>query len=183
MSLRSNFQLNRYSLEVRLVDESDAEFIVSLRTSSKAQKFISLTENDVNQQREWISEYKKREMSGNEYYFLYSIKGISIGVSRIYNIYEGSFTSGSWIFLNTAPSGTAIVASIIGKEIAFEILGLEKDFSVIHKDNKNVIRFHKMFEPQLTGDDKNNNYYVLTKENFMKHKDKIIGLCVDLTHK
>ena len=182
MKILSDFFLTRYGIDVRLVNESDAEFIIGLRTNSKAAQFISFTSDDANKQREWIASYKQREAVGKEYYFLYSYKNIPIGVSRVYNIQHHSFTSGSWIFLRSAPPGSAIIGGIIGKEIAFETLGLDYDIADIRKDNKNVIRFHKMFEPQLTGEDDAYYYYKLTKENFLKNKNKIIKLCSPINH-
>ena len=47
IKLSSDFNLDKYGLHVRLVNEDDAEFIVSLRTDPKLSRFIHDTGNDV----------------------------------------------------------------------------------------------------------------------------------------
>ena len=84
--LNSNFKLEKYGLEVRFVEEKDAQFILGLRTDSRLGRYISETSLDVLQQVEWIRNYKLREERRKEYYFIYSYEGESVGVNRIYNI-------------------------------------------------------------------------------------------------
>ena len=50
----------RYGLHYRLVNETDAEFIVGLRTDNKLKRFISSTERSIERQIEWTKEYKEK---------------------------------------------------------------------------------------------------------------------------
>ena len=44
--LNSNFKLEKYGLEVRFVEEKDAQFILGLRTDSRLGRYISETSLD-----------------------------------------------------------------------------------------------------------------------------------------
>ena len=67
IKLPSDFETDRYGLHVRLVREEDAEFIVKLRTDPKLGRYIHATDNNVEKQRKWIRDYKKRENDGIQY--------------------------------------------------------------------------------------------------------------------
>ena len=69
--LPENFQIEKYGLSVRLVNEDDAELIIKLRTDPVLGKYIHATSPDIEQQRAWIRAYKKRESEGLEYYFIF----------------------------------------------------------------------------------------------------------------
>jgi hypothetical protein len=86
--LPENFTLERYGLQVRLVNEGDAEFIVALRTDPRLSRYIHETSPSIEAQKEWIGNYKKREAQGLDYYFMFSVNGLRQGVARIYDITE-----------------------------------------------------------------------------------------------
>ena len=104
-----DFEITKYGLHCRLVNESDAAFIVQLRTDAKRSRFIHETDNDVNKQVEWIRNYKQREADGLEYYFIYDINGEPFGVYRIYNIFDDHCTEGSWVCLPIEDSSKIIL--------------------------------------------------------------------------
>lgn len=174
----SDFFIERYGLQARLVNEDDAEFIVDLRTNPQLNQYINNTSSDVNKQKEWIADYKKREELGVEYYFIIQLEGIPIGTGRIYNIENNKFVSGSWVFSPNAPVGASVLGSIICKEIAYEELNLERDIADIRKDNKRVIRYNMSYEPIITGEDEENIYLEFSKEKFNQIKLKHISQCI-----
>ena len=53
--------IEKYGLFLKFVDEDDADFILKLRTNKEKSKYISLTNNDLELQKEWIRKYKDRE--------------------------------------------------------------------------------------------------------------------------
>lgn len=178
--LPSDFQGERYGYCYRLVNEEDAAFIVKLRTNPKVKNFLHKTSSDIESQKEWIREYKKREREGLEYYFIYEKEGIPCGVNRIYNIQEdGTFTSGSLVFDDDAPFEAVVAATMIEREIAFETLDLEYSYSAdgVHVDNKRVIKFSKLFGTVFTGQIETEQGIFLTggtkKEDFLKCASKI----------
>ena len=51
----------KYDIELSLVTEEDAQFILDLRTDASKSRFISKTDYNIDVQKNWIKEYKKRE--------------------------------------------------------------------------------------------------------------------------
>jgi len=167
--------INKLGIYLRLVELTDAEFILSLRTNPDLSRFLSYTPNDIEKQRNWIAQYKTKEEKNEEFYY---IAGISdkklLGTSRIYNIDKESFEIGSWLFSADTPDGIAIKTDIICRQMAFE--GLNASFCrfEVRKMNKTVVRYHLGYNPILKGEDELNFYYELSKENFYQHANKLL---------
>lgn len=181
--LGSDFAIERYGLAVRLVNEDDAEFIVSLRNDPLKSRFIGKTSSKIADQINWIREYKNRESIGNDYYFIYEYCGKRAGVNRIYNINSDSFIHGSWIFSNDVPPFCSLAAAIIAREIAFEQLSLkiENDTAGIHESNTGVLKFAEFMGEIFDGeriDSEMGCFKIghITKEDFYKNHDKILRL-------
>ena len=184
MRLHTDFTFEKYGLKLRLVNENDADFIIRLRTNPRLNRFLHPTSPDIEKQKEWISNYKLRESKGIDYYFIFYSNNQPVGLNRIYNIEENSFTSGSWIFDPDSPTESSISSALITRIIAFDILGKEIEYSHdgCHIDNKKVLRFNLMLGLQITGtrDDSIGTFYTLsmTKADFYKNKpiiEKLIG--------
>ena len=170
--LPEDFLLDRYGIHVRFVDESDAEFIVGLRTDAQRGQFISKTGGDVENQREWIRDYKKRERQGTDYYFMFETPaGERLGVSRIYEIKKETFQTGSWVFKKDAPFGAAMLGDIICHEIAFELFPDGVNLHDIKKANLPVNKYADNFNPTFIFETELTRYYINTRENYLKHKD------------
>ena len=177
IKLPSDFETDRYGLHVRLVLEEDAEFIVKLRTDARLGRYIHATAKDVEKQREWIREYQKREAAGAEYYFVFeTAAGNPLGVYRLYEITEESFTSGSWIFLSDAPLGASMVAFIIAREIAWELVPNAVNLYDIKKANTSVLQFTGTFEPKMIRETEDTLYFENTKDDFEEHKTPILRM-------
>ena len=71
MILPEDFTMEKYGLFARFVNESDAEFIVKLRTDPVLGKWIHSTDSDIENQKQWLREYKERERNGLDYYFIF----------------------------------------------------------------------------------------------------------------
>ena len=84
MLCEKDFPMKRYGISVRLVEEDDAEFILKLRTNRKLSRYLHKTDADIEKQIQWIRNYKKRELEGTEYYFLFYNDLQKIGVSYIF---------------------------------------------------------------------------------------------------
>ena len=175
--LPQNFTLDRYGLQVRLVNENDAEFIVSLRTDPRLSRYIHETSPDIEQQKQWIRNYKIREEQGLDYYFLFSIDNQPQGLARVYNITEDSFTQGSWIFSPQAVLGASVLGNIISSEIGFEFLEKKVEYTDARRDN-NTHRYVKSFNPEIINADEENIYYKILPEKFNHGKQKLISQAV-----
>jgi len=180
--LPSNFELDRYGLHCRLVNEGDAEFIVKLRTDPVLSRYIHATDANVDKQKEWIREYKKREAAGEDYYFIFFADNKPMGLFRLYSIHDNKFTAGSWLCEPGSTTEQVTATAIIIREIGFEVLGyeIEDAYDGVHVDNKQVYRFNKMIGLEETGriQDVKGEYITmrLTKERFETHKKKLLKL-------
>lgn len=166
--------LSNYNIKLRLVEETDASFIIALRTDCLKSRFISPTDLDVEKQKAWIREYKKREKTGNEFYFVaIDQDNIEFATYRIYNKSENSIEIGSFVSkpLYSKPINV-IKVDIILKEFVFSSLGYNQLNFEVRKGNKSVINYHKKFNPDLIDEDELNYYFTLNKENFLSAKSK-----------
>lgn len=174
--LPHDFTIYRYGLHVRLVQESDAQFILSLRTNEKLSRYLHATNNDLDAQVKWIQEYKKREEKGIDYYFIYSHEGKDFAVNRIYNIEQNQGTGGSWICKPGTEVEHSIATLLIMRDILFETLELEYDIFDVRKGNKNVQKTHKLMGAKQTGETELDYLYSLNKDAYMTQKSMIIDL-------
>lgn len=178
--LPENFTIERYGLIVRLVEEKDAGFILSLRTNPKLSRYIHNTDDSLDKQRQWIRDYKKRELEDKDYYFIYYYEGKPIGVNRIYDIHDSWATGGSWVCLPGCDPQQSIATSMILREIMFEVLNLEEDRFDVRKGNRMVIKAHKMFGAHVTGESDEDYYFSLSKNSYFNNRQRFIEmLCLD----
>ena len=171
--LPENFTLERYGLQVRLVNEDDAEFIMTLRTDIRLSRYIHETSPNVEDQKQWIRDYKRREAQGLDYYFMFSVNNVRQGVARIYNITEDSFTQGSWVFSPDAVLGASVLGNIISSEMGFEFLDKKIVYSDARREN-NTHRYVRSFNPEVIKTDEESIYYKILPENFNQGKQKFI---------
>lgn len=166
--------IKRYGIVIRSVEISDAEFILKLRTDKELGRFISPTSPNFEDQVNWIQEYKIREKAGLEYYFIaQDLLDNRYGTIRLYNFDDHSFEIGSWLFRSDSPIGMAVKAHFIGFEIGFEILNKKYSRFEIRKKNEGVLKYMENFETTLVGENELNYYYILSKENFYRCRNKL----------
>ena len=168
--LGEDFRLCRYGIDTRLVIETDAEFILSLRTDTYHTRFIHSTDNDLEKQIEWIRSYKEREKEGREYYFIYSKDDEPMGLSRAYNIFEYYCSSGSWLCKpNNAPQAS-LATYLLMHDIMFQDLELDLSIFDVRKDNKKVWRLHESFGAMRIGESDIDFYFTLFKNDYFEKK-------------
>ncbi len=174
--LPQDFQLKRYGVDVRLVEEKDAEFILSLRTDEKLARFLHKTDNDINKQIEWIKAYKEREKQGIDYYFIYFYQDIPYALNRIYDITEQQCTGGSWISKPGTNVEQTMATMLIARDIMFEELEIKQDMFDVRKGNKQVQKIHKMMGAKQVGETELDYLYSMNEEDYYKGKENIIRL-------
>ncbi len=159
---------------MRLVEESDAEFIVDIRTDSSKSKFISFTNSNIEEQKKWIREYKNREKAEEEFYYIaIDENDEKFATYRLYNKNNNSIEVGSFVskpFYKIALN--VIKVDVILKTYVFEVLGYNSLNFEVRKNNKSVIIYHNKFKPQLTKEDDLNYYFKLEKDSFFANKNK-----------
>jgi RimJ/RimL family protein N-acetyltransferase len=131
-------------------------------------RFLSKVTDDVEAQRAWLAEYRSREESGSEYYFVVEdAKSLeAMGVVRVYDVAAGAFEWGSWIMKDGAPPSSAIESALGVYEFAFGHLGLQASRFKVFKVNERVVEFHRRFGARETGEDEENVYFELTAEAY-----------------
>ncbi|TQR33747.1 N-acetyltransferase [Campylobacter sp. MIT 99-7217] len=171
--LNQSFPISSKSINMRLVQVSDASFILELRSNVNKNKFLSPTTQTLKAQEEWIYTYKQREKENKEFYFVIESKsGEKLGVVRTYDFRDNSFCWGSWIIKDEAPADTAIQSVLQIYIFAFEILGFEQSHFDVRKQNSKVIAFHKRFGAKIIREDEDNFYFIFLKKDFEITKTK-----------
>jgi len=159
------FRLESNSIRMRFVEEKDAEFILSLRLDPKYNSFISKVNNDVVEQRAWISRYKILEDSKSEFYFIIErLDGTPCGTVRVYDLTPDSFCWGSWILNKNKTRYSAIESAMLVYEFGFSNLGFKKSHFDVMKENQNVINFHKKLGAEIVDEDDNNFYFEINEK-------------------
>jgi RimJ/RimL family protein N-acetyltransferase len=162
------------SIKIRLVEENDAEFILSLRLNEEYNKFLSMVTADIVQQRSWIRNYKKDEALGKQFYFIIeNLNGLPCGTVRVYDFKKDSFCWGSWILNENKTRFAALESSFLVYEFGFKKLGFNKSHFDVMKGNEKVISFHEKMGAKKVGEDDENYYYEILKEDVEKSKKRL----------
>lgn len=157
---------------LRLVEVRDAEFICDLRADSTLNRHLSKTSTKVEDQREWIENYKIREADGKEFYFVIVADALPRGVVRMYDFRESprSFCWGSWILKQPSPPGLAIYTTVLMYELGFEALGFEQSHFDVRKENEKVARFHLRCGANEVGETNTDRLFVFHSDNWPEFK-------------
>lgn len=159
---------------LRLVNEDDAEFICSLRNDEKLNTYISKSTADINAQKEWIQNYKNKELDNKEYYFIICRldNHSPIGTVRLYDFQEDpkSFCWGSWILNEDKTKYAAVESALLVYEAGFAFLGFEQSHFEVMKGNDKVHSFHLKMGAQKVSEDETNVYYVFPKKKYEENK-------------
>lgn|SRR5574344_217253 len=174
--IEHDFEMDQYGLHVRLVNENDAEFILSLRTDPILTKYLHETENNLTKQLEWIRAYKKREEVGLDYYFIYSYENHNIGVNRIYNITNNTATAGSWVCKKGLDIEQVVPSLLILRNIIFDVLEKEKDLFQVSKGNNHVLKLHKMMGATIIMENEEEYLLELKKDVYRSKRDYLVEL-------
>ena len=157
---------------LKLVDVSDAPFILSLRTNSSVNEYVSVVDNDLDKQKEWIKKYKEREFIGSEYYFIIKNEFEFLGTIRIYDIDNNQFSWGSWMVNSCAPIKTALESMLNIYYIAFDVLKFKVAKIEVRNKNNKVLSIHKKIGARIIKEDVIDTFLELTKDDFYKNKKK-----------
>lgn len=161
---------------LRLVEQSDAEYIWKLRTDSRYNTHLSPVSGTPDDQRRWIEGYKKKESSGRDYYFIILRRDdrTPCGTIRIYDIENESFTWGSWILDENKPAKAALDSALQIYSIAFDVLKLKKSVFDVRKDNARTLAFHDRFGAIRTGETESDILFELPKSLFVGIRDRFL---------
>jgi RimJ/RimL family protein N-acetyltransferase len=172
-----NEAINGNLIDIRSVNENDAEFILKLRTNEKLSKYINKTENNIEKQKIWIKKQLKKE--GDFYFIALDNDENPMGLASIYNIDNNDMAEfGRWISKGNQIQNLEMV--VLLHDLAFFNLGIKELYYVIVKENKKVINFWKRFGAEQKLEYNNGIFdiiqYNLKKENYIKIRENQINL-------
>jgi hypothetical protein len=121
---------------------NDAEFILSLRRDKIKGKFLSYTENDLEQQIRWLEAYSKD--NSQIYFIIKDLESNKVGTVRLYDQQGNSFCWGSWIVRDGSPIYYSIESALMVYFFA-KSLGFTESHFDVRKENVSVWKFHERF--------------------------------------
>ncbi len=164
------------TIQMRFVNEADADFILSLRMDSRYNQFLSDVVPSVQAQKEWIRKYKVEEKDKKQFYFIIEkIDGTPCGTVRIYDLRKDSFCWGSWILNENKTRYAALESAFLVYQFGFDILGFKKSHFDVRKGNERVISFHEKMGAIKTNESDDDYYFEITKDAVLKFKEKLQG--------
>lgn len=170
------FELEGPTIYLRLVKEEDASFICSLRNNEKLNAHLSQSSPYIEDQRQWILDYKDREAKEQEFYFIIYRKSddLPIGTVRLYDFRKNpkSYCWGSWILNADKTRYAALESSLLMYETAFNKLGFDQSHYDVRKDNVKVQSFHEKMGAEKVSEDELNYYYIFPKWQHEENKLK-----------
>jgi RimJ/RimL family protein N-acetyltransferase len=155
---RSNL-VQGHKLVLRGVDVDDAGFIYSLRIDPKKSRYISPVDGGVQQQAEWIKKYLAGQ--GQAYFIICDRELNPLGTVRLYSAQGDSFSWGSWIVRNDAPSSAAVESALLVYRYALDHLGFTAAHFEVDRGNKSVWTFHERFGAQRVRESDREYFYVI----------------------
>lgn len=168
MSLDMSIELRSETISMRLIEEEDAEFVLGLRLDPRYNQHLSLVDNNLQKQIQWIKNYKQEEKLGIQYYFIIEANGKKCGTVRLYDFKHGSFCWGSWILNENKTRYSALESALLVYRFGFDNLKYQKSHFDVRKENTAVISFHKKFGAVIVDQDEDNLYFHYTAE---QHKN------------
>ena len=166
--------LESKTIRLRLVEKSDAEFILKLRLDEKYNQFLSSVSPDLQSQRDWIRKYKNDEKIKKQFYFIIErIDGLPCGTVRVYDLKENSFCWGSWILNEDKTHYAALESAFLVYQFGFKVLGYNKSHFDVMKGNEKVISFHTKMGAKEIGTDQQNRYFEITDYAVQAIQDRL----------
>lgn len=163
------------NLYLRDIKENDANFVLNLRTDPVKSKYLSATSEKLEDQINWIREYKKKE--DQAYFIVCDKQDKRLGCIRMYDPVDYSYCWGSWLMtsgLNPLISiESALLVYAYGKYLGFEEARID-----VRQDNKFVWNFHEKFSSaELINETELDRFYVvraLSIDNMLKKYSNLI---------
>lgn len=170
MNLKQEKVLYSKNLILRDAEESDAEFILKLRTDPKKSKFLSTTSASIDDQIAWMKSYKS---SDDQAYFIIEDKKCNkLGCIRMYNPSLTSFDWGSWLIVDGAAPYVALESALSIYSYARR-LGFVKARIDVRKDNCSAWKFHEnIFGAVLVRETNLDRFYEVSSDEIDQRLEK-----------
>lgn len=131
-------------LVLRLIQPEDAVYVYGLRSNPAYNTHLSTVTGTVDDQRNWIEDYKSREAQGQELYYVIERKdGTRCGLVRLYDIEAESFTWGSWILDENKTRKAALESAILSFGVGFDVMERAVANVDVRLENKHATSFYE----------------------------------------
>jgi RimJ/RimL family protein N-acetyltransferase len=166
--------LKSKTIRMRYVEESDAEFVLSLRLDKRYNQFLSRISPNVQDQREWIRKYKADEAKGEQFYFIIErLDGTPCGTVRIYDLKDDSFCWGSWILNDDKTRYSAVESAFLVYHFGFDVLGFNKSHFDVRKGNDRVVSFHQKMGAVQMSESELDYFFSITRESVVSARNRL----------
>ncbi|MFN6005938.1 MAG: GNAT family N-acetyltransferase [Paracoccaceae bacterium] len=135
------------NVSLRLATMEDSAFIFETRKDPRRNEFLGGEPRSLFEQEAWMEGYLSRHAAGQEYYFVISDakSGAACGLLRLYNVQAGQCVWGSWVLIESRPSGAAIESAYLSFRFIFNSLRLASARLRVHKRNIRALRLYMLF--------------------------------------
>jgi len=152
---------------LRSVVESDAQFILTLRSNPDLNQFIHDTDPSLEKQREWTRTQQQR--AGDFYMIIEDHTKRSLGTIGVYNINreKKTFEWGRWLIVPGAPFHVAAESALLAYSFAFNDLMLEMAIFVVKTRNITVCNYFKTaLRSEIIERDDEDTWFRFQKKDF-----------------
>lgn len=165
-----DLELTGRTIRLRLVEVTDAEFILKLRLDKRYSRYLSEVSPRIQDQIDWIRNYKHDEAAGRQYYFIIERmdNGHACGTIRIYAVTDSTFRVGSWILSEDKTMSAAAESGYLAYQYGFERLGRKLCLIDVRRDNQKALAVHRHLGAKYIGKDDDNHYMEYRAEQFAK---------------
>jgi RimJ/RimL family protein N-acetyltransferase len=172
-------------VDLREIANSDAEFILSLRSDPELGKYLSVTDLSIEQQLNWIQQYHEKNVPHKqEWYFIVQNKNSEpVGTIRIYDIQNDNFCWGSWIILPNARHYATLESIVLLYDYAFLTLGFNKTHFDARIANQKAVNFYLRFGAKIVKQDDLNYYFSFEKQDYMNQRESYLSRIHQITTK
>lgn len=144
-----DYKLEGKYVTLRSVEESDAEFILSVRNDPRISKYLPPLDVTVEQQKQWIA---KQRADRDSYYFLWlNSKGMPIGTISLYNI-DGNHSEMGRVCSIGEPAAN-VEAFVLFLDFVFDTIKLDFTTGWVYEQNKAVIALNNALGMTWTTND------------------------------
>ncbi len=152
------------------VNIGDAEFIHKLRTDVEKSRYLNPTLGTVDDQRRYIAQIQKDD---SQAYYKIVVHGAQrVGVLRIYDIRQESFSWGSWIVQDDRPKYTALESAFAVYAIGFDYMKFESCHFEVRRENLKVCAFHEKLGAEMYEESENDIFYNFSKQAWKHCREK-----------
>jgi hypothetical protein len=149
------------TLAFRNARVEDAPFILSLRTNRSIARYLARTSEHLSDQIDWLNRYAHDEQQC--YFIIEDLDRRQLGTVRLYDADGVTFTWGSWIMCDEAPTFAAVesmaMVYLYAKQLGFARAAID-----VRRGNRSVWRFHEWFGAQRIGETELDYLYLVTPE-------------------